>query len=86
MGVKEFKEKIVADKDFAAKFENIETAEELVKKASEEGFNFTVDDVKKNTELIDEELETVAGGASIMAGTYFVGGSSIFAKSYFVKK
>lgn len=85
MGVREFKEKIAADQAFAAKFENVKTAEDLVKIAAEEGFNFTVDDVKNNTELIDAELEAVAGGTSIFAKTYFVSPSTIFAKTYFVK-
>lgn len=85
MGVREFKEKIVADKDFAAKFENIETTEELVKKASEEGFDFTVDDVEKNTELIDQELDAVAGGRSIIGKHFFVTPSTIAGKTYFVK-
>lgn len=90
MGVKEFKEKIVADAEFAAKFENVNTAEELVEIATKEGYNFTVEDVNNNTELIDAELEAVAGGKSIFAKTYFVksgdGGGSIFASGYFVKR
>lgn len=85
MGVKEFKEKIAADADFAAKFENVKTAEELVELATKEGYSFTVDDVKSNTELIDAELEAVAGGATIFAKTYFVTSSTIFAKTYFVE-
>ena len=85
MGVREFKEKIAADQAFAAKFENVKTAEELVKIAAEEGFNFTVDDVKSNTELIDAELEAVAGGATIFAKTYFVTSNTVFAKTYFVE-
>lgn len=84
MGVREFKEKIAADSDFAAKFENVSTAEELVELATKEGYSFTVEDVKNNTELIDAELEAVAGGASIFAKTYFVTSRTIFAKTYFV--
>ena len=66
MGVKEFMEKIAADADFAAKFENVKTAEELVELATKAGYSFTVDDVKSNTELNDAELEAVAGGKSFM--------------------
>jgi predicted ribosomally synthesized peptide with nif11-like leader len=66
-GIKEFAEKAAADKDFAAKFENVQSAEELVKLASEEGFSFTVDDVNENSELSDDDLEGVAGGRSIFA-------------------
>lgn len=86
MGVKEFKEKIMNDEAFAAKFENAGTPEEVVELAAKEGFNFTVEDINNNTELTDAELEAAAGGVSILAKTYFVSGGSIFAKTYFVKK
>lgn len=84
MGVKEFKEKIIADPAFAAKFANVKNAEELVSLAKKEGFAFTVEDVKNNTELTAAELEGAAGGATIFAETYFVTNATIFAKTYFV--
>lgn len=89
MGVKEFKEKIMNDEVFAAKFANVETPEALVELAKQEGFNFTVEDVNANSELTDAELNAVAGGATIFAPTYFVtdgGDGTIFANTYFVKK
>lgn len=85
-GVKEFKQKIIKDQQFAKKFEGVKTPEELVSLANNEGFNFTVNDVKNNTELTEEELNAVAGGASVFANTYFVSTGSVFAKSYFVTK
>lgn len=86
MGIKEFKEKIIRDKAFADKFQSVKTPEELVRIAAAEGFSFTVDDVKSNTELTDAELEAAAGGSSILAKTYFVSHSSVFAKTYFVDR
>lgn len=86
MGVKEFKERIIKDPKFAAKFANVKKPEEVVTLAKEAGFNFTVEDIKHNTELTATELEGAAGGATIFAQTYFVSNSTIFAKNYFVIK
>ena len=72
MGFKEFKEKVMGDKAFAEKFKKAATPEEIVKMAAAAGYSFTVDDLKNNTELTDAELDAAAGGASIMAKTYFV--------------
>jgi len=80
MGIKEFKEKIIADPAFAAKFANVENAEDLVSMAKKEGFAFTVEDVKNNTELTAAELEGAAGGASIFANAI------IYAITYFVER
>jgi predicted ribosomally synthesized peptide with nif11-like leader len=85
-GVKAFKEKIIKDEAFAKKFENVGTPEGLVSAAKAEGFDFTVEDVKNNTELTEIELSAVAGGASILAKTYFVTNGSVFAGGYFVNK
>lgn len=72
MGFIEFKEKVMKDEAFAAKFKGVSSPAKLVELAKAEGFSFTVEDVKNNTELTSEELESVAGGASIFAYTYFV--------------
>ncbi len=72
MGVKEFKEKVMQDEAFAAKFKDAKTPEAVVAIAVQEGFTFTVEDIKNNTELTDAELESAAGGDSIFAKTYFV--------------
>lgn len=86
MGLKEFKEKIIKDEAFAKKFEDVTSPEDLVSKASAEGFTFTVDDVKNNSELTEAELDAAAGGKSIFASTYFVNENTVFAKNYFVTK
>jgi predicted ribosomally synthesized peptide with nif11-like leader len=85
-GVKAFKEKIIADEAFGKKFANVKTPEELVSLAKADGFDFTVEDIKNNTDLTDAELSAVAGGGSVFANTYFVTSGSVFAKSYFVTK
>ncbi len=84
MGVKEFKEKIIADPEFASKFANAKNPEEVVSLAKDNGFSFTVEDINNNTELTAAELEGATGGGSIFAKTYFVTTASIFAKTYFV--
>jgi predicted ribosomally synthesized peptide with nif11-like leader len=84
-GVKAFKEKIIQDEAFAKKFENVKTPEDVVSLAAKEGFSFTVEDVKNNTELTDVELKAVAGGSTIAGPGHFVVPGIIFAKSGFVK-
>jgi predicted ribosomally synthesized peptide with nif11-like leader len=60
--IKEFKEKLISEADFAAKFKDAKTAEEAVELAKAEGFEITVQDIK---ELSDEELSDVAGGNDV---------------------
>ncbi|MDR3239438.1 MAG: Nif11-like leader peptide family RiPP precursor [Clostridiales bacterium] len=86
MGVKEFKDRIASDTSFANKFSRVQTPEDLVKLANQEGFSFTVDDVRNNTELSDSELKSTVGGADVLASTYFVSTGTVFAKNYFVQK
>lgn len=71
MNFTDFKKKLFADKDFAKKFEGIKDPAELVKAAAAEGFTFTVEDMKNNTDLLPEELEQTAGG-----------GGAFFTKSF----
>jgi predicted ribosomally synthesized peptide with nif11-like leader len=59
---KEFKEKIPGDAEFAKKYEDAATVADLVAPAAGDGFVFTEDDVKNDTELADAELRGVAGG------------------------
>jgi predicted ribosomally synthesized peptide with nif11-like leader len=72
LGLKEFKEKLAKDEAFAKKFKEVTSLEQLLEIASADGFSFTVEDVKKNTELIDEELKNVVGGTVIFTSSYFV--------------
>ena len=61
----DFRKKLVNDRDFAAKFKDCHTVEDLVAAAGREGFRFTAEEVRNNTEILPEELATVAGGVSI---------------------
>ena len=58
----DFRRKIVADRVFASKFVNCRTPQTLIEAARLEGFNFTEDDMKNNTDLLPEELEAMSGG------------------------
>jgi predicted ribosomally synthesized peptide with nif11-like leader len=60
--IKDFKEKLIADAEFAAKFKDAKTAEEIVDLAKAEGFDISVANL---WELSDEELENAAGGLKI---------------------
>ena len=73
----DFRKKLVADADFAKKFAAAKTPAELIKLAAAEGFTFTEDDIKNNTELLPEELEKTAGGGWIAVSDWFVGSEYI---------
>ena len=72
----DFRKKLATDQDFAAKFNDCATVEALVKAAAREGYSFTAEEVRNNTEILPEELATVAGGVSI-AKNAFGGGPAI---------
>jgi predicted ribosomally synthesized peptide with nif11-like leader len=57
--IKEFKERLIAASEFAAKFRDAKTAEEVVELAKAEGFEITAAELD---ELADDELKGVAGG------------------------
>ena len=65
MSFAEFKEKLLADPEFAKKFADIKSIDELVDAAAKEGYTFTAEDIKNGSELSDEEIESAAGGASV---------------------
>jgi predicted ribosomally synthesized peptide with nif11-like leader len=73
-GFKEFKEKVLSDKAFAEKVKALKSVEAAVELGKEEGYVFTVEDVKNNSELTEAELEAVAGGVAewSMAKAWFV--------------
>ena len=73
MNYMDFRKKLIADADFAAKFASCKSPEALVEAAAKEGYSFTVEDIKSNTELLPEELEKAAGGSWIAADDWFVG-------------
>ena len=67
MNYLDFRRKLAADPEFGAKFKDCRTPEALVEAAAKEGFEFTLDDIRNNTEILPEELENVAGGVSFIA-------------------
>ena len=54
MVLKEFKSRIESDSTFAAKFADVKTQDELIKRAKAEGYDFE--------KLSEEELDAIAGG------------------------
>ena len=65
MNFADFKKKASTDKEFAKKFADVKTPEELVKLAAAAGYIFTVEDIKNNTDVSAEELEQSAGGGIV---------------------
>ena len=62
--LKAFLEKLKADTSLQEKLKAASDADAVVSLAKEEGFSISVDDLKNaQSELSDEELEGVAGGA-----------------------
>ena len=62
MDYMDFRRRLVKDAAFRAKFDGCETLEALIEAAAREGYSFTAEDVRNNTELLPEEVATVAGG------------------------
>ena len=62
----DFRKMLATDADFGKKFSGCKTPAELIKAAAAEGFAFTEEDIKNNTELLPEELEKAAGGVSFI--------------------
>lgn len=60
-GIEAFKEEIMYDSDLADYFYGVESMEEMVERAREKGFDFTVDDLQQD-ELSEEIFESVCGG------------------------
>ena len=77
MNYMDFRKKIATDKEFAAKFTDCKSPEALVETAAKEGYSFTVEDIKSNTELLPEELEKAAGGSWIVSSSWVIGSDFI---------
>lgn len=60
-GIEAFKEELMYDSDLADYFYGAESLEEIVEKAKEKGFEFTIDDLQQD-ELAEEIFESVCGG------------------------
>ena len=79
-GIESFKEEIMYDSDLADYFCGVDSMEELVEKAREKGFDFTVDDLQQD-ELSEEIFESVCGGKGDQRTTsvdLFSGDGSVF--------
>ncbi len=62
---KAFIESVKNDQDFRKELEGLASAEERMKFAKAQGFDFTKDDIDKlQDSLTDEELDTVDGGSA----------------------
>ena len=69
--LKAFLEKLQGDTSLQEKLKAASDADAVVSIAKEEGFSISVDDLKNaQSELSDEELEGVAGGANCGAMDY----------------
>ncbi|MBR5337253.1 MAG: Nif11-like leader peptide family RiPP precursor [Lachnospiraceae bacterium] len=69
----DFKKKVLNDQSFAEKFKDCKDLPALIEAAAKEGFVFTEEDVKNNTELLPEEMASAAGGVRIVdPSSYFV--------------
>jgi predicted ribosomally synthesized peptide with nif11-like leader len=72
-GFKEFKERVLSDKAFGEKVKALKSLEAAVELGKQEGYVFTVEEVKNNAELTEAELAAVAGGGSwAMAKAWFL--------------
>ena len=65
MNYMDFRKRVAGDAAFRAKFDGCKTLEALIEAAAREGYSFTVDEVRNNTELLPEELMTAAGGINV---------------------
>ena len=65
MDYRDFRKKLATDRDFAAKFKDCATLEALIEAAAREGYGFTAEEVRKNTEILPEELALATGGLVI---------------------
>ena len=68
----DFRRRIVSDRKFASKFVNCRTPQTLIAAAKLEGFSFTEEDMRHNTDLLPEELEAMSGGTLSKADFWFL--------------
>ena len=65
MNYMDFREKLAQDAVFRAKFDGCETLDALIEAAAKEGYTFTAEEVRNNTEFLPEELTTAVGGINV---------------------
>ena len=72
MSFRDFRKKIAVDRAFAAKFVDCKSPEALVEAAAREGYSFTVEDIKNDTELLTEEVALAAGGMLVAPAPNYI--------------
>jgi predicted ribosomally synthesized peptide with nif11-like leader len=72
-GFAEFKERVLGDKELAAKVKALKSVEAAVELGKQEGYAFTASDVKDNSKLSKEELASLSiVGDWAMAKAWFL--------------
>lgn len=79
MNFRDFRRKLATDRAFAKQFDDCQTPEALIEAAAREGYQFTAEDIKNDTELLPEEVALAAGG--IAPERYGVSVSKAFANT-----
>ena len=63
MNYTDFRKRLVSDPEFANKYNSCGDIGDMIKAAAEDGYIFTEEDVKNETELLlDDLLDDVSGG------------------------
>ena len=57
--------RLAGDAAFRAKFEGCETLDALIEAAAREGYSFTAEEVRNDTDVLPEELSAAAGGINV---------------------
>ncbi|MCM1176018.1 MAG: Nif11-like leader peptide family natural product precursor [Blautia sp.] len=68
MSLKEFKEKVTKDEEYAKKFAGIGEVEQIVTMAGQDGYNFTAEDFRKDTDFSQTEAGQDVNGWIIYKG------------------
>ena len=63
-GLKEFKEKMASDEAFAAQVKVLNSFDDIIGFAIENGYEFSDEDIEKLTDVSDDDLSVAAGGVS----------------------
>lgn len=70
-GIKELQEKIKNDSALSAKFQACKSLDDVVELASKEGFDISVEDIEKLTDISAADLAKAAGGARFIVSSNF---------------
>ncbi len=65
MNYVDFRKRLAGDAAFRAKFEGCETLDALIEAAAREGYSFTAEEVRNDTDVLPEELSAAAGGINV---------------------